>query len=377
VPFDNPPAVHGHVRLHVGDCLDILRALPAKSFQTCVTSPPYFGLRDYGTPNQIGSEDTSERYVFRLIETLREVRRVLRDDGTLWLVIGDTYAAKSLIGIPWRVANALRDDGWNLRSEIIWAKTSVRPENVSDRPTQAHEKIFLLSKRNRYFYDLDATREPLATQLHAPGNKFRDGLMRRDTSNKDNLRIWGTELGRNSRNLWVLPTSRLSGPHPAPFPPELVRRCLVATCPIGGHVLDPFSGSGTTGVVAAQLGRNATLIDINPDYIAHSRERIGGALKQDRRRNRNTTEESPVIGLGTADRQQTRLPVTLHDLTASQVKARIRLRRAAAAYREKTRQVGNRLLSLWVHDTRTAEFRAEAKRQSELITGNDVGHHDA
>lgn len=263
-----------------GNCKSILQELPEKVFHTCVTSPPYYGLRDYGTDEQIGLEETPDSYIADLLSVFREVNRVLRDDGTLWLNIGDTYAAnrtyqvastmdkgskhsegravkgkgskvpeglkpKDMLMIPARTAMALQQDGWYLRSQIIWSKPNVAPESVRDRPTNAYEFMFLFSKKRKYYYDADAVREPAVNG--------------------------GT---RNLRNVWTIPTAPYKGSHVAPFPPDLIIPCITAGSPEGGWVLDPFGGSGTTGLVSKQLGRNAVLIEINPEYAEAARERI-------------------------------------------------------------------------------------------------------
>jgi site-specific DNA-methyltransferase (adenine-specific) len=311
--------------IHGGDCREVLRELPAESVHCVVTSPPYWGLRDYGTATweggdadcdhvmsralkrdnnggmppagegtrgtqsstassvllfrdacgkcgarrvdaQLGLETTPEAYVAAMVDVFREVRRVLRDDGTLWLNLGDSYAAarsyqvrdnkhtdvgntmassvpeglkpKDLVGIPWRVAFALQADGWYLRSDIVWAKPNPMPESVTDRPTKSHEYVFLLAKSARYFFDADAVRE---------------------TSSDD--------FGRNIRSVWTIATAPYPGAHFATFPPKLVEPCVKAGCPVGGVVLDPFAGTGTVGMVAQSLSRRAVLIELNPEYL--------------------------------------------------------------------------------------------------------------
>lgn len=303
-----------------GDALEVLHTLPDESAHCCVTSPPYWGLRDYGVEGQIGLEPTPEEYVAKLVEVFREVRRVLRADGTLWLNLGDCYAApgkggpwdggrgqkntgrvlyarqanrgsfpgpkpKDLVGIPWRVAFALQADGWWLRSDIIWHKPNAMPESVRDRPTGAHEHIFLLAKSQRYYYDQDAIREPFATPPHAPRNKPRPGVLSRygagpgtpDPSG-DPDRVWGNPKGRNKRTVWTVPTRPFKGAHFAVFPPDLIRPCILAGCPEGGIVLDPFFGSGTVGVVALQEGRHFIGIELNPEYCEMARERVSGVV---------------------------------------------------------------------------------------------------
>jgi DNA modification methylase len=256
-----------------------------------VTSPPYWGLRDYGEDGQIGLEHTPDEYVTRLVEVFREVRRVLRDDGTLWLNLGDSYAgsgagggtsgdlahhmtniamsnrpttnklhgikSKDLVGIPWRVAFALQADGWYLRSDIIWAKPNPMPESVTDRPTKSHEYVFLLSKSARYYYDADAIRE--GDTARASGNKTR---------------VIADGSGRNARSVWTITTKPYAEAHFATFPPELPERCIKAGSQEGDTVLDPFMGSGTTAWVARHLGRHTVGTELNPDYISIAANRL-------------------------------------------------------------------------------------------------------
>lgn len=319
------------VKIIVGDVRSRIAELDAGSVQCCVTSPPYFGLRDYGVDGQIGLEDTPAAFVAELVLVFREVRRVLRDDGTLWLNLGDSYAgsgkggnpdagmqasnkgsqsvgclystgrtareaavtnvtrktfegikAKDLIGIPWRVAFALQEDGWYLRSDIIWHKPNPMPESVTDRPTSAHEHIFLLTKSRRYFYDADAIRESGVQPPEkfgtggALGSLQKQGYSKASGRNRDNSGGYGTESERNARNVWTIATRPYSGAHFATFPPELAERCIEAGCPAGGTVLDPFGGAGTTGLVADRLQRNAVLIELNPTYAEMARARIAG-----------------------------------------------------------------------------------------------------
>jgi DNA modification methylase len=268
-----------------GDCRKTLATLPAGSVHCCVTSPPYWRLRDYGHPNQIGQEATPAAYVAALGEVLSQVRRVLRDDGTLWLNIGDSYAndtkwggatsgkharelhgdsavgrpkdkvvtglpPKCLAGMPWRVALALIDDGWTLRSDIIWHKPNPLPESVTDRPTKAHEYVFLLSKSPTYYYDAAAIAER-ATGL-PNGNSARGRIEARSE--------------RNARSVWTIPTQPYAGSHFAVMPEALASRCILAGCPPTGTVLDPFAGSGTVGYVAEALGRHAVLCELNESY---------------------------------------------------------------------------------------------------------------
>jgi DNA modification methylase len=298
------------VKVLQGDCRKVLATLPAASVHTIVTSPPYYGLRDYGVDGQIGLEQTPDAYVAEMVAVFREAKRVLRDDGTLWLNLGDCYNAnqgngfdtnkdggarkkaaaspkvssgglppKNLLMIPARVALALQADGWYLRSEIIWAKPNPMPESVRDRPTSAHEKVYLFAKQPRYFYDADAVREPLASatlndkRLGATGTgRHRysaDGMAACPSG------FTGANLsGRNLRNVWTITPKPFKGAHFAVFPPALVEPCIKAGCPEGGTVLDPFGGSGTTGLVANSLGRNAVLIELNPTYAAMAQERL-------------------------------------------------------------------------------------------------------
>ncbi|MFZ5805828.1 MAG: DNA-methyltransferase [Verrucomicrobiota bacterium] len=270
------------LKIFTGDSRKILTLLPNESIQCCVTSPPYWGLRDYAHDLQIGSEPTPEKYVTNLVAIFREVRRVLRKDGTLWLNIGDGYARnggtghcgpnamvgntkkmiqkrnckvpkcwglkdRDLMGLPWRVAFALQEDGWILRSKITWLKKTAMPESVKNRPTNATEEIFLMSKSPIYYYDSQAVRE---------------------------------QTGANLRNCWALGPDVNGNGHPAAFPRELARRCILLGSRDGDTVLDPFGGSGTTGLVAQELDRNAILIELNPKYSKISKERIRYANQQ-------------------------------------------------------------------------------------------------
>jgi len=290
-----------------GDCRNVLATLPAQSVHCCVTSPPYFGLRDYGVAGQIGLEATPDAYVAELVAVFAEVRRVLRDDGALWLNLGDSYASawacnrrseigngsmlngkrkdrpnrltgglkeKDLIGIPWRVAFALQADGWYLRQDIIWSKPNPMPESVTDRCTKAHEYIFLMSKQARYFYDADAIREPQQSlgERHEGKSGYREDYPIKYGFSERSLH----PLGRNRRSVWEVASQPFAGAHFATFPPDLIEPCIKAGCPKGGTVLDPFGGAGTTGLVADRLGRNAILIELNPEYLAMTERRIRG-----------------------------------------------------------------------------------------------------
>ena len=311
----------------------------------CVTSPPYWGLRDYGVAGQLGLEQTMTEYLGKMVDVFREVRRVLRHDATLWLNIGDSYAStgghtdsfsndrrggynignrpehnkrdfrvrpdallkpKDLCGIPWRLAFALQADGWYLRSDIIWHKPNPMPESVADRPTKAHEYIFLLSKSKTYFYDADAIREPLRPKtfttfgcerkskgggdLVAADNWSRDVPVRKPRLLKnehtgdrrkvgfndrwDSAEASGQIAGANKRTVWTVAPRPYKGAHFAVFPPQLIEPCILAGCPPGGTVLDPFFGSGTTGQVAAEQGKDCIGIELNREYVKLALERL-------------------------------------------------------------------------------------------------------
>ncbi len=351
------------VRILVGDCLDSMEYLPDRSVHTCITSPPYFGLRDYGHDGQIGLEQTPDEFVAKLVEVFREVRRVLRDDGTLWLNLGDSYGAvggntyagfnkrwsgtggagskqdatlvgvtdrkisaglkpKNLLGIPWRVAFALQADGavdwravqtlqrvmdevidaygdepmpdrvrarleslntewrqakgnsWYLRQDIIWHKPNPMPESVRDRCTKAHEYVFLLSKKERYYFDAASIEEDAKWERwgNQTENKKHSGTAKH---------LGGKTLAelpirdkKNRRSVWTVATKPFKGAHFATFPPDLIEPCVLAGCPVGGVVLDPFGGAGTTGLVAQRHGRSAILCELNPEYAEMARHRI-------------------------------------------------------------------------------------------------------
>jgi DNA modification methylase len=295
-------------RLLCGDAREKLRELPERSVQTCVTSPPYFALRSYGGGEQeMGTEATPDAFAAALVEVFREVRRVLRDDGTVWLNLGDSYAAnrsyqvsdskhlahdfggsnaarvpvgckpKDLIGVPWLVAFALRADGWYLRSEIIWHKPSPMPESVTDRPTRAHEQVFLLSKQRSYFYDAEAVRE--VGNPEGSHSRGVDGVREGIDVNGGNQGTPGAVMatpagGRNKRSVWTVATQAYKAAHFATFPEKLVEPCILAGSAPDDIVLDPFAGSGTTGVVALRHGRSFVGIDLNPEYLELARRRI-------------------------------------------------------------------------------------------------------
>ena len=278
------------MRLIVGDCLEILPGLEAESVQCVVTSPPYWGLRDYGVAGQMGLEATPDEYVAKMVAVFREVRRVLRDDGTLWLNLGDSFNGKQLVGMPWRLAFALQADGWYLRSDIIWAKPNPMPESVTDRPTKSHEYVFLLSKSARYYYDQEAISEPTdgrswhdvtgPPRVGVPGQTKQDGHGRRHAGFNGRYFSGPPPSTRNARSVWAIATQPFPGAHFATFPEALARRCVLAGCPEGGVVLDPFAGSGTVGVVCKATGRDFLGIELSPKYVAMAERRIAKAPSQ-------------------------------------------------------------------------------------------------
>lgn len=299
------------MRIITGDALESLRQLPDCCVNTCVTSPPYYGLRDYGVAEQIGLEQTPEEYVEKLVEVFRELRRVLTDDGTLWLNIGDSYATRSgkqspgdtwnsyghtakkvpsnykrkdLIGIPWLLAFALRADGWYLRQDIIWQKPNAMPESVKDRCSKSHEYIFLLTKSQKYFFDHESIKEP-ATTFQDMQRRVRNGHGEWKTkkaastyavsgTGRSREELYSKDGKRNKRSVWTVATRAYKGAHFATFPEELVRPCILAGSMPGGTVLDPFAGSGTTGAVAIQEGRDFIGIELNPTYSEMAEQRI-------------------------------------------------------------------------------------------------------
>jgi len=325
------------------NCIDTLKKIDDGSINCCVTSPPYFGLRDYGMADQIGLEDTPEEYVQKLVEIFREVRRALKDDGTLWLNLGDSYAGsmrgygggdrvsvkqgtskgtiglkpqkadniglkpKDLIGIPWMVAFALRADGWYLRQDIIWAKPNPMPESVKDRCTKSHEYIFLLTKSKKYYYDNDAIKEDAVTMENRPSGVERDREYQYDSKRNNNPKVYmvkskpkGSFNGkteamadtgqnafravvekRNKRSVWTVTTKAYKEAHFATYPPELIAPCITAGCPKDGIVYDPFMGSGTTAEVAHRLGRHWAGSELNPDYCEIANARMSAMANQE------------------------------------------------------------------------------------------------
>ncbi|MCO1599863.1 DNA-methyltransferase [Desulfosporosinus nitroreducens] len=351
---------------YTGDVIKILELLSSESINCCVTSSPYYGLRDYGLPPTswpeveyipmsglptikvpawigcLGLEPSPELFIAHLVFVFREVRRALRSNGTLWLNLGDSYTGsckgawdnpsdkvkesytpkssdykhleknplglkpKNLVGIPWRVAFALQADGWYLRSDIVWNKPNAMPSSVKDRPTRSHEYIFLLSKSSRYYYDTDAIKEPakewtgqaavfersgpvsnhiIPGQSVAQHRKSRSGNIERKLGSargRPDSHIGGSipweGNTRNKRSVWTVATKPFKGAHFAVFPPDLVRPCILAGCPVGGTVMDPFGGSGTVAMVASELGMDSIYIDLNPEYTEIAKERCGLAF---------------------------------------------------------------------------------------------------
>ncbi|MEQ8784725.1 MAG: site-specific DNA-methyltransferase [Pirellulaceae bacterium] len=273
--------------VHCGDALEVLRAAPDELVDCVVTSPPYYRQREYPHPEQIGQEASPEDYVARLTTIFAEVRRVLKTSGTLWLVLGDKYVDGRLLGLPWRVALALQDDGWMLRSDIIWHKPNAMPSSVKTRPTTDHEYVFFFSRDKKYYYDADAIREPHVTfsdnSRMRGGRKhfFQRGSTPENGKNGGNNNLhdarWDQAFhpdGRNKRTVWSVSLSKFREAHFAVFPPQLVETCIRAGCPPRGVVLDPFLGSGTTACVARQLGRRYVGIDCAEEYCEMARRRI-------------------------------------------------------------------------------------------------------
>lgn len=335
-------------KVYLGDSLEVIKTFPDESIDCVVTSPPYYGLRDYGVDGQIGLEESPEEYIDKLVTLFREIRRVLKDEGTLWVNLGDSYNCykgnasktnfdtdymggnmggahparesgfglqskglkpKDLMGIPWRFAFAMQADGWYLRQDIIWHKPNPMPESVTDRCTKSHEYIFLLSKSEKYYFDNEEIQEEAVTQIdprigkREEYNGIRDGQaengQRAFVSLKTGPRMGGNRYGdsddshyatksgkeldpqmdgemvvRNKRSVWTVPVKPNKEAHFATYPPRLIRPCILAGCPENGVVLDPFMGSGTTGIVARKLGRNYVGIELNPEYQKMSERRI-------------------------------------------------------------------------------------------------------
>lgn len=274
-------------RVHCGDAAELAAKLPSDLVDCVVTSPPYYQQRDYGDKRQLGQESSPSAYVERLVGVFAAIRPALKDSGAVWVVLGDKYQDHQLLGMPWRFALAMQDDGWYLRSDCIWHKPNAMPSPVKTRPTTDHEYIFLFSKNAQYHYDADAIREPHVT--FSENSKMRGGRKHFGTrggtpeqgknagnSNLHNGR-WDQAfhpLGRNKRTVWSIPLSKYRGAHFAVFPEKLVEVCLKATAPASGVVLDPFSGSGTTAVVAQQLGRSFIAFDCSSEYCEQTRKRL-------------------------------------------------------------------------------------------------------
>ena len=304
--------------LYCGDAAQVLQTIPRRSVQMCVTSPPYYGLRDYEKDGQIGRESSPEAYIANLVKVFDEVYRVLMDDGTLWLNIGDTYAhkpyanvkRKDLIGIPWMLAFALRERGWYLRSDIIWRKTNAMPEGAKDRPSRCYEHIFLFAKSPRYYFDYHALERPIAAETKARYQRNRSERSKYFTSS------YGQGLEKHlgqvteerrlvcrGKDVWDISTNAYRmGEHFAMFPEKLVEPCILAGSREGDTVIDPFFGSGTTGAVAKRLGRSCIGIDLNPSYLAKAKLRIASVKSKPSQENaaeklqkpqENAAEESP------------------------------------------------------------------------------------
>ena len=308
-----------------GDALETLKNFPDESISSCITSPPYYGLRDYHKKEQIGREKTVEEYLDKLVAVFREVRRILKKDGTCFLVLGDSYAgtsskkeqrdpkypngrngqdlsitqkvagykSKDLMGIPWRLALLLREDGFYLRSDIIWHKENAMPEACRDRPTRSYEHIFLLSKSPKYYYDYEQMAEPMkevSKKRYVRGRKPDNKYLKENSGAKlqkiNEARKYGEYKGdnipqfRNKRDIWTINTTSFRGNHYAAFPPKLVEICMLAGCPKGGVILDPFIGSGTVGFVALMQDRNYIGIELNEEYVNLARKRIKTEVKK-------------------------------------------------------------------------------------------------
>jgi len=317
-----------HGTIYCGDSLEVLKDMADESVDCCITSPPYWGLRDYGCDRQLGLEKTPEEYVFNMVQLFREVKRVLKDDGVLWLNLGDSYASgksrysskpqtisgkshdepsngnkpdlyyhpylkdKDLVGIPWRVAFALQADGWWLRQDIIWHKPNPMPESVKDRCTKSHEYIFMLTKSARYYFDSDAIKEPAnydgrKDTVMKGSAKYQNGYFPTNV-NTQSIALKGHERWkenadgvkvRNKRSVWTVTTKPYKEAHFATYPPDLILPCVKTAKP-DAVILDPFFGSGTTGLVAVQNGRRYIGIDLNPEYCAIAAKRIDSELQQ-------------------------------------------------------------------------------------------------
>ena len=301
-------------KIYLGNCIDVLKTFPDKSINCCITSPPYYGLRDYGVDGQIGNEETPEEYIENLVAVFNEVNRVLTDDGVLWLNLGDSWAGsnqgagtknptpkqasnhgtnymtteshksklsklngykpKDLIGIPWMAAFALREAGWYLRQDIIWAKGNPMPESVRDRCTKSHEYIFLLTKSRKYYFDNVSIKEPCVSKQPAGNKKNMNHGRKGKEGWSFNPENSIPKEGRNKRDVWTVNTKPCKEAHFATFPDTLIEPCVLAGCPENGVILDPFMGAGTTGMVAKRHNRNYVGIELNADYIQIAENRI-------------------------------------------------------------------------------------------------------
>ncbi len=270
-----------------GDARHVLASLPPDSVQSIVTSPPYFGQRDYQHDGQIGREKDAEQYIRNLVAVFAEARRVLRPDGTLWLNLGDKYQGSRLLGLPWQVALALAEDRWLLRADIVWHKPNAMPSAVKNRPTTDHEYLFLFSREPDYYYDADAIREPHTTFSENSKMKGGRGHFGKRGGTPEQGKNGGQAnlhdgrwdqafhpLGRNKRTVWSVPLGKFRDAHFAVFPPDLIRPCILAGAPTGSLVLDPFFGAGTVGVVARELQRHYLGIELNPEYVALAQRRL-------------------------------------------------------------------------------------------------------
>ena len=317
----------------LGDCIEVMAAIPDAFINCIVTSPPYFGLRDYGKENQIGLESSPDEYVSKLVDVFRSAKRILKDDGTLWLNLGDSYGtgttaprkqgsrglgaktqaaqdavprcggmAKQLFGIPWKVAFALQADGWYLRQDIIWHKPNPMPESVTDRCTKSHEYLFLLSKNERYYFDNVAIKEDLVrpeeNKRKTParfGGADKFELIKQQSRLHSGNEYTGTPDGkRNKRDVWSVAVASFKGAHFATFPKKLIEPCILAGCPENGIVFDPFMGAGTTAVVATENNRNFIGSELNEEYCKIAEERVRAHLAT-----------SGMVGAGTSPAPQT------------------------------------------------------------------------
>jgi len=267
-----------YVTIHVGDCINILKTFSDNSIDCCITSPPYFNLRDYANSEQIGQEKTVEEYISKLIKVFLEVKRVLKEEGTLWLNLGDCYIDKNRQLIPARVAMALQENGYILRDEIIWHKPRTTPAPVKDRTVAAHEMVYMFSKQSKYYYDYLGIEEPAkyagAIKDYSSGNQKNVGTVTKAPGSVARKIV--VRDTRRKRSVWSVSPAPFKGAHSAVFPPDLITPMIISGCPEEGIVLDPFGGSGTTGLVCKELNRKAILIELNPEYAEIARKRIEG-----------------------------------------------------------------------------------------------------